>query len=177
MFKLLYDPVVEIRQIRKPSFAKLLLYLLTASLFETVGVLFFAWHYFSGALSQSVVVNGVCALLFGLIVVHLFVAFFFSVAMHVLDGRGGYYEGLAVVVLSMVAPAVMTFFAGAFTFIPLGKFVSVLLLIFGYVIGFSTFFRAGKDLFGLDYSGVLVGFLATVIPFALAVCGAVMMLK
>jgi hypothetical protein len=170
MFQLLYDPVSEIRKARKQSYAKILMYLLTASLFETIGVLFIAWRYFRDALTTNTLVNGIFGLLFALIAAHLIIAFFFSVVMHVLDGKGGYYDGLATVVLAMVAPAIMLFFAGAVLFIPFGVVIASLLLAYGCVLGIATLFRAGKELFELDYAGVLVGFLATSIPLALSVC-------
>lgn len=166
MFKLLYDPVSEIKSAKKQSYAKILLYLLAASLFETIGLLFFAWRYFSKFFTPNVLVYGIVGTLFFLIVIHLVVAFFFSLAMHVLDGKGGYYEGLTTLVLSMVAPAVAIFFAGAASFI--SPFVASVLLIYGYVIGTATLFRSGKELFELDYAGVLIGFLITVIPLGIA---------
>jgi len=170
MFALLYDPVSEIRKSKRQSYARILMYLLTASLFETVGVLFIAWRYFREVLTANTLVNGIIGLLFALIIAHLVVAFFFSVAMHVLDGKGGYYDGLATLVLAMVAPAIMLFFAGAILFVPFGVVVSSLLVAYGYVLGIVTLFRAGKELFELDYTGVLVGFLATAIPLGLSVC-------
>lgn len=170
MFGLLYDPLGEIRKSKKQSYARVLMYLLTASLFETIGALFIAWRYFRDILTTNVLVNGIIGLLFSLIVAHLVVAFFFSVAMHVLDGKGGYYEGLATLVLAMVAPAVMLFFAGAVLFVPYGVIASALLLAYGYVLGIVTLFRAGKELFELDYVGVLIGFFATAIPLGFSVC-------
>jgi hypothetical protein len=152
------------------------MYLLTASLFETIGLLFVAWKYFSKWLAPDLVVNGIVGILFSLIAAHLVVAFFFSAAMHVLDGKGGYYEGLATLVLSMVAPAISLFFAGAALFMPFGIYVSALLLSYGYVLGTATLFRSGKELFELDYAGVLIGFLTTAIPLGLAVCGIMMAL-
>lgn len=166
MFKLLYDPVSEIKSAKKQSYAKILLYLLAASLFETIGLLFFAWRYFTKYFTQDILVYGIIGTLFTLIAIHFVVAFFFSLAMHVLDGKGGYYEGLTTVVLSMVAPAVAVFFAGAASF--LSPFVAAVLLIYGYIIGTATLFRSGKELFELDYAGVLIGFLITVIPLGLA---------
>ncbi|MBI4146393.1 hypothetical protein HY489_03590 [Candidatus Woesearchaeota archaeon] len=170
MFELLYDPVAEIKRIKRQSFAKVLLYLLAVSLFEAAGVLFFAWRFVPDKLTASFVVNGLLAFIFGSMALHLIIAFFFSVAMHVLDGKGGYYEGLAAVVLSSVAPAVTTFFAGVIAFAPVGGIIAVLLVTFGYILGFATLFRAGKELFELDYAGVLVGFLVTVLPLVVATC-------
>ena len=170
MFQLLYDPLAEIRKCKRQQFGRILLYLLTAALFETVGLLFFAWRYIPEQLTPNLVVNGILLVLFGIIVCHLICAFFFALAMHVLDGKGGYYEGLAAIVLSSVAPAVMTFFGGALSFAPLGIFVALFLITFGYVLGLATLFRAGKELFELDYAGVAIGFLVTVIPLGVAVC-------
>ncbi len=170
MFQLLYDPVSEIKKAKKQSYAKILMYLLTASLFATVGVLFVAWRYFRDLLTTNTLVNGIIGLLFALIAAHLVVAFFFSVAMHVLDGKGGYYDGLATLVLAMVAPAITLFFAGAALFVPFGVFVASLLIAYGHVLGIVTLFRAGKELFDLDYAGVLVGFLATAVPLGASLC-------
>jgi len=168
MFRLLYDPVTEIERCREQSFAKILLYLIAVSLFEGVGILFFAWRYLSKAFQTDVIVEGALIIIFVLIVAHLVVAFFFSIAMHVLDGKGGYYEGLTTLVLAMVAPAVMLFFAGAIAFLPLGTFVSAPFILYGCVLGAATLFRSAKELFELDYAGVLVGFLITVVTLGAA---------
>jgi len=146
------------------------MYLLTASLFETIGILFIAWRYFRDILTTNTLVNGIIGLLFSLIAAHLIVAFFFSVAMHVLDGKGGYYDGLATLVLAMVAPAISLFFAGAALFLPFGVIVASIIVAYGYVLGTATLFRAGKELFEIDYAGVLIGFLTTAIPLGLSLC-------
>ncbi len=170
MFRLLYDPLAEIRKLRMQSFATVLLYLVAAALFETVGLLFFAVKIqTSFDFSAEALMLGVLGSFLFLVLVHLAVAFFFAVAMHVLDGKGGYYEALTALVLSFVAPAVGIFFGGALTFIPYCWIVSVVLIALGFVLGFATLFRASKELFQLDYSGVLIGFLITVIPLSLAV--------
>ena len=171
MFALLYDPVKEIRLAKKQSYSRILLYLVAAALFETVGLLFFAWNFFPDKFSNDLLVMGVFGVLGGLILAHLVVAFFFSLALHVLDGKAGYYEGLSALVLSFVAPAVAVFFAGALSFIPFGTFLSILLLMYGYVLGGATLFRSAKEFFELDYAGVLVGFLITKFVFAGAVVG------
>jgi len=171
MFALLYDPVSEIKKAKRQSFARVLMYLLTASLFATVGVFFFAWRYSSAKLSQTFIINGTLVVLFSLMVLSAIFAFFFSLAMHVLDGRGGYYEGLSAVVLSMVAPAMMIFFGGALSFMPYGFGFAGLLAAYGFVIGTATLFRASKELFELDYAGVLVGFLISLIPVCFALMG------
>ena len=176
MFALLYDPVSEIKKAKKQSYSRILMYLLTASLFETIGFLFIAWRYFRDSLTTNLLVSGIFGTLFSLIAVHLVAAFFYSFAMHVLDGKGGYYDGLATLVLAMVAPAVLTFFAGAALFVPFGLFFAAAMLAYGYVLGAATLFRAGKELFELDYAGVLVGFLITAIPLGLSVCLAIFLL-
>lgn len=176
MFKLLYDPVSEIRIAKKQSYARIFMYLLTASMFETIGMFFFAWYYFSELITANILVLGTIGTLFSLIAVHLLVAFFYSFAMHVLDGKGGYYEGLATLVLAMVAPAVATFFGGALIFVPYGMIISGLVLAYGYILGAATLFRAGKDLFELDYAGVLIGFLITAIPLGLTLCAIMFLL-
>jgi len=164
MFQLLFDPVAEIKRAKKQSYSKVLMYLFAAALFETAGLFFFALRLFADKLSQGMIINGILGFLFACIGFHLVVAFFFSAAMHVLDGKGGYYEGLTAVVFSMVAPAVATFFAGALSFIPFALPLAVLLVSFGYVLGAATLFRAAKELFELDYAGVLVGVLITMFP-------------
>ena len=161
MFALLIDPVAEIKNAKQQNYAKILLYLVAASLFETAGLLFFLWQFLSSWLPPNMISYGIVAAVLGIIVVHLVAAFFFTVAMHVLDGNGGYYEGLATLVFAMVAPAVTTFFAGAVTFVPYSGGAAAVLLAYGYILGFATFFRAGKELFELDYAGVLIGFLIT----------------
>ena len=171
MFALLYDPVSEIKKLRKQSYTKILLYLLAASLFETVGALFIAWKYLSNILTTDAVLNGIIGVLFGLIAAHLVTAFFFAIAMHVLDGKGGYYEALSTLVLGMVAPSIATFFSGAMIYLPLGTIISSALMAYGYIIGTATLFRAAKEFFELDYAGVLIGFLITAIPLGLAVAG------
>jgi len=176
MFKLLYDPVSEIKHAKKQSFAKILMYLLAAALFETAGLLFIGWRYFSKLLVPEVLAYAILFTLFSIILVHLIVAFFFALAMHVLDGKGGYYEGLATLVLAMVAPAIATFFAGAVVYIPFGFYISALLLAYGYIIGAATLFRSGKEFFELDYAGVLIGFLITALPLGL-VCMSFMFLR
>ncbi len=167
MFDLLHDPLNEIRKCKKQSYARILMFLVTASLFETIGLLFFGWRFFSHLMSTSFVVNGVVFVLFSLVFLHLFAALFFSVAMHVLDGKGGYYEGLTTLVLAFVAPAVAIFFGGALAFVPMGIYVSLLLISYGYVLGCATLFRSAKELFQLDYAGVLAGFLITTIPLGI----------
>ena len=171
MFKLLYDPVSEIKKTKKQSYARILMYLLAASLFETIGILFFALKYLQDIVTTSQLINGTIALLFGLITAHLIAAFFYSFAMHVLDGKGGYYEGLATLVLGMVTPGIATFFAGAASYLPYGIIGSSIILTYGYILGAATLFRAGKELFELDYAGVLIGFLITAIPLGLASAG------
>jgi len=176
MFALLYDPLSEIKKARKQSYAKIFLYLLTAALFETVGLLFIAWRYFPEFLTANTLVTGIFAFLFGCIIAHLVVAFFFGFAMHILDGKGGYYEALACLVLAMIAPAVSIFFAGALTYIPYGIYLALTLVTYGYVVGAATLFRAGKELFELDYAGVLIGFLITAIPMGIALGAALILL-
>ncbi len=168
MFALLFDPVNEIRIVKKQSYAHIILYLIAAALFETAGLLFFGWRFFSTWLKPSVLAYGIVGAFFALILIHLVVAFFFSVAMHVLDGKGGYYEGLATLVLAMVAPAITTFFAGAATFVPYGSGAAAVLLAYGYILGTATLFRAGKELFEIDYAGVLIGFLITALTLGFA---------
>ncbi len=161
MFGLLYDPIKEIMAAKEQNFVKILVYLVAASLFEGAGILFIAWRYLSQILQTNVLVEGVLIVLFTLIIAHLVIAFFFSLAMHILDGKGGYYEGLTTLVLAMVAPAVALFFGGALMYVPMGIFVSIPLIIYGYVVGAATLFRCAKELFEIDYAGVLVGFLIT----------------
>lgn len=168
MFALLFDPVDEIKKAKTQSYAKILVYLLAAALFETAGLLFFTWQFLSSWMPPNMLSYSIVIGVLGFIVVHLAAAFFFTVAMHVLDGNGGYYEGLATLVLAMVAPAVTTFFAGALTFVPYGGGASAVLLAYGYILGFATFFRAGKEMFELDYAGVLIGFLITALTLGLA---------
>lgn len=170
MFALLYDPLSEIKKVRKESYARLLMYLLTASLFASCGMLFFGLNYAGDVISAGVLVNSIIGFIFAFFVGALFLAFFFSIALHVLDGKGGYYEGLSCVVLSFVAPAVMFFFAGALSFVPYGVIGSILLLTYGGVLSMVTLFRAGKELFSLDYAGVFVGVLACDLSLILTVC-------
>lgn len=169
MFALLFDPVSEIKKAKKQNYFRILLYLITAALFETAGLLFFGWRFFSTWLKSDIIAYGIIGILLAIIIAHLVVAFFFTVAMHVLDGRGGYYEGLATLVLAMVAPAITTFFAGAATFVPYGYGAAVVLLAYGYILGSATLFRSGKEMFELDYAGVLIGFLITALTLGLAV--------
>lgn len=166
MFQLLYDPLGEIKKARHQQFGKILLYLVTASLFYTVGLLFFAWRYFPERLTPPMIANGILLALFGIMTVVLLASFFFALAFHVLDGKGGYYEGLAMTVFALVPDAVFTFFAGALTFAPMGMYVGLTLLAYGWVLAFAIFFRAGKELFELDYAGVFAGFIATLVPLA-----------
>jgi len=167
MFELLYDPLKEIKKCKKQSYSRILMFLVAASLFETIGLLFLGWRYFNNLMTTSLVVNGVVFVLFALILLHLLVALFFSISMHILDGKGGYYEGLTTLVLAFIAPAVSIFFGGALTFIPFGVYPALLLIAYGYVVGFATLFRAAKELFELDYAGVFAGFLITAIPLSL----------
>lgn len=157
MFALLFDPIGEIREAKKQSFAKILLYLLTAAMFWTIGVLFFAWRYFADWVASDFLVLGILGSLFGTMLFAVVMAFFFAVSYHVLDGKAGYYEALALVVLSMVAPAVAWFFAGALSFVPYGIVVSALLIAYGHVLSGATGARAAKEYFGLDYAGVFLG--------------------
>lgn len=173
MFQLLIDPVEEIKRRKKQSFATIFLYLVAASLFETVGALFFYFKLQTimpkfAVSSAEMVMTGVMGLLMGLIVSHLIVAFFFAVAMHVLDGKGGYYEALTALVLAFVAPAVSIFFGGAASFLPLGGFLALTLITLGYVVGAATLFRSTKELFHVDYAGVFAGLLITAIPLGIA---------
>ena len=168
MFALLFDPVSEIKKAKRQSYVQILLYLITAALFETAGFLFFGWRFFSSWLKPEMIAYGIAGTFFALIIIHLVVAFFFTVAMHVLDGKGGYYEGLTTLVLAMVAPAITTFFAGAATFVPYGSGVAAVLLAYGYILGTATLFRSGKELFELDYAGVLIGFLITALTLGFA---------
>lgn len=175
MFALLYDPVREIKLAKKQNYARILLYLVAAALFETVGLLFFAWNFFPDRFSNDLLVMSIFGVLAGLILAHLVVAFFFSLALHVLDGKAGYYEGLSALVLAFVAPAVAIFFAGALSFVPFGIFLSILLLMYGCVLGASTLFRSAKEFFEIDYAGVLVGFLITKFVLAGAVVGFILL--
>lgn len=164
MFALLFDPWSEIKAAKSPSYAKILLYLLTSALFWTVGILFFAWRYFSEYLHGTAVAVGIFGTLFAFMLGAAVLAFFFAVSYHVLDGKAGYYEALATVVLASVAPAVMWFFAGALSFVPYGIFASLLLLMYGHVLGAATGARAIKEYFKLSYAGVLVGALIAKLP-------------
>lgn len=157
MFALLYDPLSEIKKCRSESFARILIYLLTASLFAACGLLFYGLRYASEVVSMSVLVASVVGFLFAFFLGVLFFALFFAMCLHVLDGKGGYYEGLCCLVLSFVPLAVCFFFGGALSFIPYGILASLLLFVYGFVLGAATLFRAGKELFGLDYAGVSVG--------------------
>jgi hypothetical protein len=168
MFTLLFDPVKEIKKAKKQSYAKILLYLLTGCLFETIGLLFFAWKYLN--LTPDMLVMGVFASLAFFFGAHLLVAFFFSFAMHILDGKAGYYEGITCLTLAFIAPAISTFFAGALAYLPFGIYPAILFIVYGYTLGIATLIRSTKELFNLDYAGVWLGFLATVIPLCIAGC-------
>ncbi len=168
MFRLLYDPVSEIKKAKKQNYFHIFLYLVAAALFETAGLLFLGWRFFNVLLNTNTIAYGIVATFLSIIFIHLVVAFFFSVAMHVLDGKGGYYEGLTTLVLAMVAPAIATFFAGAAIFLPYGAGIAAVLFAYGYILGTATLFRSGKELFELDYAGVLIGFLITALTLGLA---------
>lgn len=170
MFQLLIDPVTEIKKRRKQSYSTILLYLVAAALFETVGLLFFAMRFesFLPAFTPDMLMLAIVGTLIFLVAAHFVVALFFAIAMHVLDGKGGYYEALASLVLSFVAPAVAVFFSGALAFLPFGYFVSVFLLTLGYVMGLATLLRSAKEMFQISYAGVLSGCLITFIPLAFA---------
>ncbi len=169
MFALLYDPVGEIRRAKTQNFFRIISFLIAASLFEAVGIFFISWRYVSHLMPAQALVSTSLVIFLALVVAHLVVALYFSIVMHVLDGKGGYYEGLATLVLAMVAPAVSLFFGGALTFI--SAWAAIPVVLYGYVLGAATLFRAGKELFELDYAGVLAGFLITFVTVGLAVCG------
>jgi len=171
MFRLLFDPLSEIKAASEESYAKLLLYVLASAMFLTVGVLFFAWRFFSSIFSTSALTVGVFGTLTAALLFPFVMAFFFAVVYHVLDGKGGYYEALAATVLAMVAPSVAWFFAGALSFLPYGLAGSLLLLSYGYVLSGATGARAFKEYFKLDYAGVFLGAIIAKMPFLLLVAG------
>lgn len=150
MFELLYDPIKQIKYADKhPSFSRVLLMLVASSLFFTAGVLFFCFRFAS---LQEFIVLILFGALFGFLAFMLICAFFLSLALHVLGGKGGYYEGLTSYTLGMVAISVMLFFAGALSFIPfIGLPIAGILLMYGFVIGFSITLRCTKELFGVGY--------------------------
>lgn len=166
MLRLLYDPVVEIKSFKKEGVAKSLLYLLASSLMFSAGLLLFSTKF--GFVPDSLLVYAIVGSLFGVISVFLLFSFFFSVAMHVLDGNGGFYEGLASTVLSISPVATAVLLAGAIAFIPYGVFLSALLLVYGMVLGGAVFFRAGKELYGVEYFAVFVGLVFTKLPIIIA---------
>lgn len=168
MFRLLYDPVVEIKSFKKESVFKALIYLIASSLMLSAGLLLFSTKL--KLIPEEFLIYAVVGGLFGVIGLFLVFAFFFSVAMHVLDGNGGFYEGLATIVLSISPIATAAMFAGAISFIPYGIFLSILVLIYGIVLGSAVFFRAGKELYGVEYFAVFVGVFITKLPMILAVC-------
>lgn len=170
MFQLLIDPVAEIRKRKKQSYSTVLLYLIAAALFETVGLLFFAMRLetFLPVFTPDMLMLGIVGTLILLVVCHFVIALFFAIAMHVLDGKGGYYEALTSLVLAFVAPAVAVFFSGALSFIPLGEFAAVFLVTLGCVMGLATLLRSAKEFFQISYAGVLAGCLITFMPLLLA---------
>ncbi|PIN74571.1 hypothetical protein COV18_06790 [Candidatus Woesearchaeota archaeon CG10_big_fil_rev_8_21_14_0_10_37_12] len=157
MFKLLSDPVKEIKSVKRAGYAKIILYLLAAALFKTLGLFFVGLNLFPQYLVGSWLVPIV---LFTFIIALPILAFFFAICMDILGGKGGYYEALATLTLSVVAPSIAMFFAGALLFIPYGSAVSALLLAAGYSIGVATFFRASKELFELNYTAILAACIA-----------------
>lgn len=167
MLRLLYDPVVEIKSFKREGIAKSLLYLLASSLMFCVGILLFSTKF--NVIPEKFLVYSIVGGLFGVLSFLLIFAFFFSVAMHVLDGSGGFYEGLATTVLSVSPVSLAVMLSGAIAFIPFGIYFSVLLLIYGAVLGSAVFFRAGKELYGVEYFAVFVGVLITKLPMFLAV--------
>ena len=169
MFALLYDPLSEIKKCRDESYARILMYLLTASLFAACGLLFYGLNYASEIVSVSVLISSIVGFLFAFFFGVLFFALFLAMCLHVLDGKGGYYEGLCCLVLSFVPFAVCFFFGGALSFIPYGLLASLLLFVYGFVLGTATLFRAGKELFSLDYAGVSVGVISCLASFVFAV--------
>lgn len=164
MLELLYDPLVEIQRVKRQSYSRIFLYLLASSLFASCGILF-GWMKYS---QSSDMLYYAPVILFGLVAVFLLFAFFLSVALHVLDGKGGYYEGLSMTVLGVIAPSVAMFFSGALLFIPYGLYLAAVVAAYGFVLGTATFFRAGKELFNLDYAGVFIGWFAAEFPFWIA---------
>jgi hypothetical protein len=168
MLRLLYDPVVEIKSFKKESIFKSLIYLIASSLMFSAGLLLFSTKL--KLIPEAFLIYAIVGSLFGIIGLFLVFAFFFSVAMHVLDGKGGFYEGLATTVLSVSPIATAAMLAGAISFIPYGIFLSILVMIYGVVLGSAVFFRAGKELFNLDYFAVFVGVLITKLPLLLACC-------
>ena len=152
MLRLLYDPVAEIKSFKKEGIAKALLYLLASSLMLCAGLLLFSFKF--KLIPDNLLIYAIVGGLFGIIALYLVFAFFFSVAMHVLDGNGGFYEGLAATVLALAAPSVAALLAGAIAFIPFGIYLSVLLMMYGIVLSTAVFLRAGKELYNADYFAV-----------------------
>lgn len=167
MFALLYDPLREIRAIRKEGYGKLFLYLLAGSLFTSVGGLFLAWRFIENITSEQLFF-GLFAALFGTMLFVLLQSFFFAVSFHILDGKAGYYDAFAALVLSLVAPAIGLFAFGVSVFLPYGVIYGSLLLGYGCVIGCATLARSVKEYFDLDYAGVLVGALIVKLPLIIA---------
>jgi hypothetical protein len=168
MLRLLYDPVAEIKSFKRESVFRALIYLIASSLMFSAGLLLFSTKL--KLIPEEFLIYAIVGSLFGIIGLFLVFAFFFSVAMHVLDGKGGFYEGLATTVLSVSPIATAVMLAGAISFIPYGLFISILVLIYGIVLGSAVFFRAGKELFSLDYFAVFVGVFITKFPILLACC-------
>ncbi len=164
MLELLYDPLIEIQRVKRQSYSRVFLYLLASSLFASCGILF-GWMKYTNSADMLYYAP---VILFAMLAVFIVFAFFLSVALHVLDGKGGYYEGLSMTVLGVIAPSIAMFFGGALLFIPYGWFFASVVAAYGFVLGTATFFRAGKELFNLEYAGVFIGWFIAELPWWIA---------
>ena len=167
MFELLYDPISEIKRAKKHGYLRLLLYLLTCSLFLMLGFLFLGWALYSNTFQAATFASIVLGGLFAIIVAPFVLAFFFSIVLHVLGSKSVYYESLTAFVLSMIFPAVFLFFAGSISFFPKLKIISALLISYGSILGIATFFRAAKEYSDLPYVDISIAVLVVLVPLCL----------
>lgn len=152
MINLLYDPAEAIAEAKKmKSFGKSFLVLVVVALFMAlamiIGTMGLAWL---PALILFIV----------LIVVSLFAGLLTQLAFTTLTGKGGYFEGFTTTVYPMMAPATAILVSSILVLIPyIGMVLSALIMAIAMIIGYATFFRAAKELFGTDYTVALVGFI------------------
>lgn len=128
-----------------------------------------------GGASKLPLVGGVVGLAGGAVAVavavlgflcSLFVAWPTFVALNLLGGKGGYFEGLTPIAYALFVPAVGLLAASLLSFIPvIGGIAAFVVIALAVAIGLATYLRGLSELFGVNLLTALIG--AAIIHIAL----------
>jgi hypothetical protein len=150
---LIVDPLVAIKEAkRKKDLNKIFYVLIINSILFALGFAILIYPLTPNALAFSLLI--LILNIFSVILLGFFVQLVFSV----LGGRGKFYEGFVPVTYAEFPPSFGFFVSSIFFSIPaIGLLITLFLMLVFSLIGFSVFYRAVKEFFGVDLITVWIG--------------------